>query len=159
MALCQEIPVFDGPEYDIRLERPDGSLVRKLYMSGDGDPCSEMTWSPDGRTLAVLTGDVARVKFIDIAWALDHPSTQTSYSYSRQVDLWSRVLTRERQEQERLIVHGRELRFVAPLTVELQLCPYSTDARRRDGKIKCAEAPAIHRFDVPLPVGTRHRDG
>src|SRR5687768_8581751 len=79
VAVCQEIPVLEGPAYDIRLERPDGSLVRKLYF-GDGDPCSEMAWSPDGRTLAVLTAHVARVRFVDIAWALDHPSTQTSYS-------------------------------------------------------------------------------
>jgi hypothetical protein len=30
IALCQEVPAFDGPGYDIRLERGDGTLVRRL---------------------------------------------------------------------------------------------------------------------------------
>ena len=151
IAVCQEVPVLDGPTYDVRLERPDGTLLRKLGGMGDGDPCDEMAWSPDGRTLAVLTADVARMQVVDVAWALDHPSTQASYWFRRQIDLWSRVLEPDRKG---MVVHGQKLRFVAPLTVELQLCPYRIDVRQRDGKMTCTEDPRTHRFDVPLAGGT-----
>jgi hypothetical protein len=55
IAVCQEIPEFDGPSYDIRLERTDGTVVRHLARLGDGDPCHEMARAADGRTLAVLS--------------------------------------------------------------------------------------------------------
>jgi hypothetical protein len=148
VAVCQEVPEFDGPSYDVRLERADRTLLRALYRIGDGDPCSEMAWSPDGRTLAVLSGHVARVRFVDVASALDRP-TKRSYSSGRQVDLHSRVLSPERQQRERLLVQGQALRFVEPLVVELELCPYSLDAPRSDQRRACHEPASIHRFEVP----------
>src|SRR6188768_4196270 len=36
VAICQEVPVFDGPEFDVRLERADRSLIRQLFHMGDG---------------------------------------------------------------------------------------------------------------------------
>lgn len=55
VAVCQEVPEFDGPSFAVRLERPDGTVVRRLYETGDADACSEIAWARDGRTLAVLT--------------------------------------------------------------------------------------------------------
>jgi hypothetical protein len=142
VAVCQEVPAFDGPGYDIRLERPDGTLLRPLYKDGDGEPCTEMAWSPDGRTLAVLSAHVARVRFVDVAWALDHPSTRTAHWSWRQVDLSS----------EERWVRGHGLRFSGPLEVELRLCPMSTGART---DVSCDDAH-IRRFSIPLPIVTGH---
>lgn len=79
IAVCQEIPAFDGPDFDIRLERPDTTVVRRLYRIGDGDPCHEMAWSADGRTLAVVSSHVARAIIVDVAWTLSRPETRTEY--------------------------------------------------------------------------------
>ena len=142
VAVCQEVPVFDGPTYDVRLERPDGQLVRPLSRLGDAAPCDEIAWSPDGRLLGVLNSGVARIVFLDVAWALEHRSASTPW---RQVDLWSRVLSRNRSEH--LWVRGRELRFVEPLTVEIHLCPHGPSNFGH-----CSEPEAVHRFAVPLPT-------
>jgi hypothetical protein len=140
VAVCQEVPAFDGPGFDLRLERPDGGLRRQLYEIGDGDPCTEVVWSPDGRTLAVLSGQVARVRFVDIGWALDHPEVQTAHWSWRQVDL----------STERARVEGSELRFVGPTTIELQVCP----ARSRGSSTSCGTDSLTQRFDIPVPIVT-----
>jgi len=142
VAVCQEVPVFDGPTYDVRLERPDGQLVRPLSRLGDADPCDEIAWAPDGRLLGVLTSHVARIVFLDVAWALEHRSVSTPW---RQVDLWSRLLSRDGRED--LWVRGRGLRFVEPLTVEIHLCPHGPSNVGH-----CSEPEAVHRFAVPLPT-------
>ena len=140
--------MFDGPTYAVRLERPDGQLVRPLSRLGDADPCDEIAWSPDGRLLGVLISHVARIVFLDVAWALEHRSAPTPW---RQVDLWSRVVSWEGSEH--LGVRGRELRFVEPLTVEVQLCAY-----QRSTPAHCSEAEAVYRFAVPLPkIWPMHR--
>lgn len=79
VAVCQEVPVFDGPEFDVRIERPDGSALRALYRMGDAGGCDEMVWSADGRTLAVLTSHVAGISIIDVEWALAHPREPNSH--------------------------------------------------------------------------------
>jgi len=69
-AVCQAIPEVDGPGDDVCLERADGSLVARLYQIGDGDPCHEVVWSPDGRLVAVFSAHVARIRFVDVRKAL-----------------------------------------------------------------------------------------
>jgi hypothetical protein len=147
VAVCQEVPEFDGPGYDIRLERPDGTVLRRLYRIGDGDGCSEIAWAPDGCTLAVLTGHVARVRFVDVAWALDHLSVETSYWSWRQVDF----------STDRRLVSGRNLRFVGPLEIELRLCPSSPDEGRWAGEWPCTEAAVERRLRIPMPIVTGHQ--
>ena len=73
VAVCQEIPEFDGPGYDLRLESPGETNIAQLYHIGDGDPCSELAWSPDGTVLAGLSAHVARIRFVDVASALRRP--------------------------------------------------------------------------------------
>jgi hypothetical protein len=85
-AVCQEIPEFDGPSFDIRLEGGDGSVVRRLYRIGDGDPCTEMAWSPDGQALAVLSGHVARVRVVDVAQVMRRSPDDTSRQFWPQFD-------------------------------------------------------------------------
>lgn len=146
IAVCQEVPVFDGPDYSVRLERPDGRVLRPLYEIGDGDPCSEMAWSPDGRTLAVLSGHVARVRFVDVAWALSHPETRTAHWSWRQVDVGSAVEP----------LNGAALRFVGPLEVELQVCRPQRGPVQRNGRRTCGEGATLRRFAIPQPIVTGH---
>lgn len=146
VAVCQEVPAFDGPDFAVRLERPDGSIVRRLYEAADGDRCSEVAWAPDGRTLAVLIGHVARVRFIDVAWALDHPALDTHVWSWREVSFSS----------EQQTVLGRSLRFTAPLHIEIQLCPSTLANVRRTGRVECAAPPAVTRIEVPRPIVTGH---
>jgi hypothetical protein len=144
VAVCQEVPAFDGPGYDIRLERPDGSLVRPLYDIGDGDPCTEVTWSADGRVLGVMSGHVARIRFVDVAWALGHPETRTAYWSWRQVDL----------STDRILRSGRNLHFVHPGRFQLELCPAAIAG---DGSgVKCAGPALTRAYDIPLPIVTGH---
>jgi len=146
LAVCQEVPAFDGPGFTVRLETPDGAIVRQLYEIGDADGCSEMTWSPDGRLLAVLTGHVARIRFIDVEWALAHQATATAYWSWRQVDLGS----------EQQFTLGRGLRFTGPAEFELQTCAYSLETLRRTRTWSCLDAPVTRRMAVPQPVVTGH---
>lgn len=146
LGVCQEIPMFDGPSKDIRLEKPDGTVIRKLYQLGDGDGCDEMAWSPDGRTLAVLSGHVARIFLLDVKWALDHPDVRERHWYSRQFDFsW-----------EGTIKLGTQLKFLEPLELEFQLCPYSLlETQQSRGKIRrCTEPPRPQRLRIPSPLVT-----
>ncbi len=143
IAICQEVPGFDGPGYNVRLERPDGGLVRQLYDIGDGDPCSEVVWSPDGQTLAVLSGHVARLRFVDVGWALANPDVQTAHWSWRMLSL----------STEQVHFRGAQLRFVAPTTIELAVCP----AQPGPFTGSCGTDSSIRRFDIPQPVVTGHR--
>jgi hypothetical protein len=142
VAVCQEIPELDGPGYDVRLERQDGTLVRRLYTIGDGDPCSELAWSSDGRALAVLTGHVARLRFVDVDWALHNPAVTTAHWSWRQIDL----------STERRRFEGSGLRFTGPRTVSLHLC----DRRTPGSSPTCPDGSRTHSFDIPLPMVTGH---
>jgi hypothetical protein len=150
VAVCQEIPELDGPGFAVRLERPDGTTLKRLYEIGDADGCSEMVWAPDGRTLAVLTAHVARVRFVDVAWALENPTSEPQYWSTRQLSFSS----------ERQPVRGRDLRFTGPADLELEVCQYDLDGGRRTGKWECAAPSTTKRFGVPVPIdGSSRRAG
>jgi hypothetical protein len=142
-AVCQEIPEFDGPSFDIRLENADGSVVRRLYRIGDGDPCTEMAWAPDGQALAVLSGHVARVRVVDVAQAMRRSPDDTSRQFWPQFDFSTREL--------RL---GKDLRFIAPREIEFTTCAYDLrETQRSRGKLKRCTSPAVRqRFSVPTPM-------
>jgi len=146
VAVCQEVPQFDGPGFAVRLERPDGTVLRRLYEIGDADGCSEIAWASDGRTLAVLTAHVARLRFIDIAWALRNPTVETAHWSWRQVSFAS----------EGQFVLGKSLRFTDRLEVELQLCTYSQEAVRRTGILECSEHLVTRLLSIPQPIVTGH---
>jgi hypothetical protein len=141
VAVCRALPTFDGPDYEVRLERPNGAVVAELYEIGDGDPCDEVGWAPDGSVLAVLTGHVARVRFVDIAWALAHPEVATHNWSWRQVDLST-------ADHRRI---GRHLRFVGAREVEVEIREASGETE--GGVVSSGSASFIrHRFAIPEPV-------
>jgi hypothetical protein len=141
-AVCQEIPELDGPGYDIRLEAADGSLVRRLYQIGDGDPCTEMAWSPDGLSLAVLSGHVARVRVVDIAQAMRRSPSDTSRQSWPEFDFSTR--------ESRL---GKDLRFIGPREIEFTTCAYDLreTQRSRGTVMRCTTPEVRQRFSVPMP--------
>lgn len=149
VAVCQEIPGFDGPGFDIRLEETEasGPVVRRLYQIGDGDPCSEMAWSPDGQALAVLSGHVARVRVVDVAQVRQRPREDTTRHFWPQFDFST-------EQQLRL---GKDLRFVGPREIELTTCTYDLrETQRSRGKIRRCTSPEVRqRFMVPTSVEAR----
>jgi len=139
VAVCQEVPVFDGPEFDVRVERPDGSLVQHVLHGGDGDPCSEIAWSPDGRTLAVLTGHVARLRCVDVARALQSEGNAKASRFWPQRDF----------STEHHLQLGKDLRFVDQGTVEFTTCDYNLSKTRQNGERRCTSPEVRHRLAVP----------
>ena len=126
VAVCQEVPIFDGPEFDVRLEHQDGTLIRKLFHMGDGGGCGEVVWSQNGRTLAVLTSHVATITVVDVEWALSHPAVLERHWFTRQFSF-----------SESIVRQGTELRFVGPSEVEFKLCDYSIqETQSNHGRIR-----------------------
>ena len=143
VAVCQEVPVFDGPEFDVRLERPDGRVVRRLVHMGDGGGCSELTWSPDGGSLAVLTSHVAGITIVDVSWAIAHTAELNKHWFVR----WF-SFSREGQ-----FMQATSLRFVSPSEVVFQLCEYSLEETQRNrGKTRCSRPAHPKRLQIPTPL-------
>ena len=139
VAVCQEIPELDGPGYDVRLERADGSVLLHLLRGGDGDPCSEVTWSPDGRFVGVLSAHVARVRFADVRKALAEQSGTQRWFWP-QVDFG----------REGHFTYGRDLRFPTPAEYELTTCPYDLRERQQTGVFRCSGPETRRRAAAPF---------
>ena len=144
-AVCQAVPSIGGPTYVVRLEREDSSHIRKLFNAGDGEPCTEIVWSQDGRTLGVLSAHVARTRFVDIDWVMKNASDTRQLGW-RQVSFGS--------ESETMLARG--LRFTGPLEVELDVCPYNLADRQRDGYFTCTTPAVAKKFEIPRPLLTAH---
>lgn len=143
VAVCQEVPVFDGPTFDVRLEHPDGRLVRELFQMGDGGGCNELRWSDDGRLLAVLTSHVAGIMVADVEWAVAHPQERNSHWFVR----WFSFSTESTPKR------AMGLTFIAPLELEFQLCQYSLDDTARNGRQReCSQPAQSQRLRVPHPL-------
>ncbi len=143
VAVCQEVPVFDGPEFDVRLERPDGSALRALYRMGDAGGCNEMIWSADGRTLAVLTSHTAGISIIDVDWALAHPREPNSHWFHRGFSFSS----------ERVHRRATALKFESPRELSFELCEYSLgQAPHIGGESRCSQPAQQERLRLPLPL-------
>ena len=145
IAVCQEVPVFDGPEFDVRLEHPDRTVIRKLFHMGDGGGCGEVAWSQDGRTLAVLTTHVATITVVDVDWALSHPSVLERHWFTRHFTFSPEYVLRQ----------ATDLKFVGPSEVEFKLCEYSLkETQRNHGRIRCLASARPQRLRIPSPLVT-----
>ena len=138
VAVCQEIPILDGPDFEVRLERADGTRVRHLYRIGDGDPCHEIVWSPDGAAIAVVSSHVARARIVDIRRALQTPAEDMHYPYTREVSLaygekW---------------MWARNLRFASQGEISYEVCEYSLPSPRQSA-VSCLRAPTLRRLHLP----------
>ena len=148
VAVCQEVPVLDGPEFDVRVERPDGAVIRELFHMGDGGGCSEMAWSPDGSLLAVLTSHVADITVVDVQWAISHLRERNAHWFRRGFSF----------SPEGTLRHGTGLRFASNEELEFEVCEYSLEETRRSGgAVRCASPLRPQRVRVPAPfVANRH---
>jgi len=143
LAVCQEVPIFDGPEFDVRLERPDGRVVRALFHMGDGGGCSEMVWSPDGHSLAVLTGHVAGITVVDVSWALANPAERNQHWFVRGFSF----------SGEGNFQLGSSLSFVSPSELQFEMCEYSlAETQRNRGRISCSRPARPQRLQIPAPL-------
>ena len=110
---------------------------------GDGGGCNEMTWSPDGRSLAVLTSDVAGITMIDVRWAIAHTAERNQHWFVRGF-----AFSREGEFRQ-----ATSLRFVSASEVEFQLCEYSlAETQRNRGKIRCSRPAHPKRLQIPAPL-------
>ena len=127
-AICQEVPAFDGPEYETRLHRQDGTFVVNLAYGGDAQPCREIAWSTDGAWLAVVD-HVSRVTLVDAAGAM---RGNVGRRPNRDVSLtWPQGL-------------ARNMRFVTPAIIEFDACDAKDVLRMRD----CATTFQRRRLDI-----------
>jgi hypothetical protein len=134
VAVCQEVPMFDGPNFDVRLERPDGTLAAHIWQGGDSQPCSEMVWSPDGRMLGILIGHVSTVVLLNTEWARAHldvapPVPWRQFTFST----------------DRILYRGKDVRFVSDQAIEFHVC----ESRIRTND--CVGPDEVRRFDVTPP--------
>jgi hypothetical protein len=110
---------------------------------GDGGGCSELTWSPDGGSLAVLTSHVAGITIVDVSWAIAHTAELNKHWFVR----WF-SFSREGQ-----FMQATSLRFVSPSEVEFQLCEYSLEETQRNrGKTRCSRPAHPKRLQIPTPL-------
>ena len=143
IAVCQEVPMFDGPEFDVRVERRDGTRIRELFHMGDGGGCDELIWSSDGRTLAVLTSPVATIRIVDVDWALAHPEIHERHWFYREFSF----------STDRVTKQATDLRFVSAFELEFQLCEYSLrETQANNGQIRCSQAARPQRLRIPSPL-------
>lgn len=140
VAVCQEVPFFDGPGHELRLEHPDGGVVRSFFGGSDADPCDEVVWSADGGRLAMVTRHDGTVWILDVAGAIaDERAAEATASG----DLWhvSSFTDADGLKQ------AWNARFVSALELQVDVCPYSLDERRRTQEFRCtlpAETKTVH---------------
>ena len=119
---------MDGPDFKVRLHRPDGVLIRILAFRGDGQRCDEVIWSEDATRLAIRTA--ARATLVDIDDALRKPAEQM---------LWNRdvSLTWPEGSAGKLAFAGRDI-------LEFHAC----DAANVGGDGKCRIEYERRRLDI-----------
>ena len=142
VAVCQEIPAFDGPGYDIRVEDLSGRVRAHLYQGLDDDQCDEIVWSADGESLAVLTRFIARVRVVNVTRSLAGSEATKRSGFITEASFSSVTA----------VNRGRNQRFVAPGAVEITLCSYEWEEYKRTRQFSCTSAERTESIAAP-PVG------
>jgi hypothetical protein len=141
IAVCQEVPALDGPNHDLRLERPEGGVAARIWSGGDNYGCGDITWSPDGRMLAILIRHMSTVVVLNTEWARAHldivpPVPWRQFTFST----------------DRILYRAKNLRFSNNGEIEVTVC---------ESRIKsdaCIAPDETRRFAVePPPESTIRR--
>ena len=147
VAVCQEIPEFDGPGYDVRLEDPGDRTRAHAFRGFDSDQCDEIVWSDDGDTLAVLTRYRAHVRLIDVSASLaPRPAADRrpgAKAFPRPAFVTESVFS-----SEPVLRRGWGLRFVSTGVFELSVCTYDWEGYRQTRRFDCTEATRTERVAV-----------
>ena len=144
VAVCQEIPEFDGPGYDLRVEDRGGRRQVRLFRGFDADQCDEMVWAADGSALAVLTRYRALLRVIDPA-VLEAARESGDPAFPR-----SPFVTESDFSGDGTLRRGRGLRFVSSTHFELTVCAYDWEHYRQTRQFRCTEAERTE------SIATRH---
>jgi hypothetical protein len=137
--VCQETPEFDGPGHEWRLEKPDGTVVRRLLVGSDGNGlCHEAVWSSDSGTVAIAS--MQTVHIADVAWTLAHPELQNTHWYVRQFSFGSDDGLRRVQD----------LQFAPRGELVFGVCEYKLGELRRIGR-QCEAGANPKTLTIPSP--------
>jgi hypothetical protein len=99
--------------------------------------------SPDGRTLAVLTGHTATIRMADVDWALAHPEIHERHWVYRDFSF----------STDKVNKRATDLRFVSAFELEFHLCEYSLrETQANNGQIRCSQQAQPQRLRIPLPL-------
>lgn len=139
VAVCQEIPEFDGPGYDVRLEDPGGRTRAHVFRGFDSDQCDEIVWSDDGDTLAVLTRYRAHVRLIDVSESLA-PRPADDRRPGAKAFPTPAFVTESAFSSEAADRRGWGLRFVSPGRFELSVCAYDWENYKQTRQFHCTDA-------------------
>jgi hypothetical protein len=141
--VCQEIPELDGPGHEWRLERQDGTVVRRLLKGSDGNgACDEALWSTNGSTLAVVSR--ATIHIADVEWTLSHPELQKTHWFVRQFGFSGPL-----NGQPRFV---RDLQFVAPGELTFGLCADNRHKLRDRRVDRCEAGETVMTLTIPSPL-------
>ena len=143
VAVCQEVPAFDGPDYEVRLEDTGGRVLRRLYKSYEAERCDEIRWSGDGRRLGVVTRHSGKVWVVDVEWAIAHPDVRDEHTFVRIQKVHQRANCETGMEPSLRHIGGGQHRCLSLLPGKKK------EEYRRTGKFRCAE-PA-HVEVIPSP--------
>jgi hypothetical protein len=144
LAVCQEVPFFDGPGHELRLEDGAGRVIRSFFGYSDADPCDELVWSANGGRLAMVTRHDGTVRILDVARALAHDSKPGTVATG---DLWHVSSFSDAETLRR----AWNARFVSAVELQVEVCAYSLDAYRQTQEFRCALPAETRTIGVEMP--------
>ena len=149
VAVCQEIPEFDGPGYGVRVEDPHGRVQAQVFRGFDADPCDEMVWSADGRALAILTGYRALLRIADVSASLASPPVLEDTRPYAQAFPPSPFVSQSEFSTAVIDRRGWDLRFLSSGHFELSICTHDWESHRQTRRFDCIDAVRTERVAIP----------
>ena len=149
VAVCQEIPEFDGPGYDVRVEDRSGRIKVQLFRGFDADQCDEMVWSADGGALAILTRYRALVRLIDVSASIASPPVLVGTRAYEPAFPRSPFVSESDFSADETLRAAWGLRFVPAGHFELSVCAYDWERYRQTRQFDCTEPVRTERVAMP----------
>jgi hypothetical protein len=155
VAVCQEIPEFDAPGYDLRVDDRGGRRQARLFRGFDADQCDEIVWAADGSALAVLTRYRALLRIIDVRSSLARPAVLTDTRPLAPAFPRSPFVTESDFSADGTLRRGRGLRFVSSTHFEVTVCAYDWEHYRQTRQFRCTEAERTESIAASQPQPSR----